>query len=131
MELSMRNTTLVAIMIATFAMGGVFFNIFRNIWSKDYITVEIDTLDRIIIETRIGSSNPKQLFTYGKTSTVFKEHKGRYDVIISVRKITDNDNPINVTIIDKDSKILFTHIFLRTQININLDEIIQTRAIKY
>jgi hypothetical protein len=127
----MRNSTLVAVLIVTFAMGGVFFNIYTNFWNVDYITVEIDTLDRIIIETRIGSSDPKQLFTYGKTSTVFEEHKGSYDVIISVRKITDEDNPINVTIIDRNSRILFTHIFLKSQININLDEIIQTRAIKY
>jgi hypothetical protein len=127
----MRNSTLVAVLIVTFAMGGVFFNIFINFWNTEYITVEIDTLDRIIIETRIGNSEPKQLFTYGKTSTVFEERKGSYDVIISVRKITDEDNPINVTVIDKNSRILFSHVFLKSQININLDEIIQTRVIKY
>lgn len=127
----MRNATVVAILITTIAIGGVFYNTLTNIWSKNYITVEIETLDRIIIETRIGNSNAKQLFTYGKTSTTFKEHKGIYGVTISVRKITDEDNPINVTIIDKDSKILFTHIFLKSQININLDEIVQTHAINY
>ena len=48
-----------------------------------------------------------------------------------VGKITDEDNPINITIVDKDSNVLFSHIFLKSQININLDEIIHTRAIKY
>ena len=131
LEFSMRKTTFLAILIVTFALSGVFYNISISIWDKDYIIVEIDTSDRIIIETQIGNADPKQLFTYGKTSTVFEEYKGRYEVTISVRKITDEDSPINITIIDRDSEILFSHIFLKSQININLDEIIQTQAINY
>jgi hypothetical protein len=127
----MKNSTLIAIIIASIALGGVFYNIFSDIWSNNYVIVEIQTLDRIIIETRIGNSNPKQLFTYGKTSTVFEEYNGGYPITISVKKITDEANPINVTIIDKDSQILFSHIFLKSHININLDEIIQTRATSY
>jgi len=131
LEIPMRNTTLIAILVAIITVGGIFYIFVTNVWSTDYVTVEINTQDRIMIETRIGSSNPKQLFTYGKTNTVFVEQKGNYNVIISVRKITDEDNPVNVTIIDQDSKILFIHTFLKSEIKINLDEIIRTRALNY
>ncbi|MFC1802520.1 hypothetical protein ACFL0D_00975 [Thermoproteota archaeon] len=92
---------------------------------NDYVKIEKESLDRIEVNVQREGSDPRILITYGKTSEVVEELNGVYDVIVSVRKLVDDGNPVLVRIIDQDSNILFNHVYLEPKITLNLKEITQ------
>jgi hypothetical protein len=111
------------ILLLTALVGGAIVGTLREAERNDYVTLEINTADKIEVKIQRGHYNPTILYTYGLRPQIIKAVNGVFDVTVTVRNISGN-NHILVIVKDSDSKTLFTHIYLKPEFTINLKDII-------
>jgi bifunctional DNase/RNase len=111
------------ILISTTIVGGVMVGMLKEAERNDYVTLEIDTYDKIEIIIQRDNNNPTILFTFDRSTEIIEAVDGVFNVSVTVKKIS-GDNPVIVIVKDRNSRTLFNRAYVEPEFTINLKDIV-------